>query len=142
MSCFTKEQLLNAYLKMINSVSPDDVAWYFSPGRGDGMAVMNDREVIKSTLNISGQASRGEVQVLECNNKSAKTFDGRKWHFLVIQVLEDGKLSEEHSSFDMAGMFLLGEMVSGTLIAFQHKKTRDFMFKRISRSMIARDEEE
>ena len=142
MSCFTKEQLLNAYLKMINSVSPDDVAWCFSPVRGDGMGVMNDREVKISTLNISGRASKGEVQVLECNNKSAKTFDGRKWHFLVIQVLEDGKLSEEHSSFDMAGMFLLGEMVSGTLIAFQHKKTRDFMFKRISRSMIARDEEE
>ncbi len=135
---FHKEMLHSAYQAMLYKSKPDDIAWMFSPVPGHGMGVFDKDEMASFIDKLARQAFIGKLQVLECNKKTAKTFDGRTWYFFVIQEMKGGKMVD--MDYDAAGLMLLGEMVSGHVLAFKDEKTRDLMFKKIRNCMTAKDD--
>ena len=139
MAMFHKEMFHTAFTDMLNKSKPDDVAWMFQMNyKSHGMYFLSKSHLAHFISDSARHAFIGKLQVLECNKKTAKTFDGRTWYFFVIQELEDGKMVD--MEYDIAGLMLLGEMVSGQILAFKDEKTRDLMFKKIRNCMTAKDD--
>ena len=120
-SIISRNTLARNYLGMRQEKTKDDVCWFYLRREG-GIAVMNIEELQGQMREWRKLAVQGKLKIMEYNNKTKKTFDGKEWHILVVQRYENGFCVSEEP--DPTGM-LMNYMVSGYIYAFQKKSNRD-----------------
>ena len=114
-----RNKIANCYCKMIKNREKGDVVWTWNRTHM-AFSVYNEEEFRPQMAEWRRLAKEGEIVIKKYNSKSATTFDGNEWHFLVVQ-----RVDKTDATFDPAGLFLLGEMVSGYIYAFKRRTNRN-----------------
>ena len=127
----SRNDLARNYIGMRQEKTKDDVCWFYFHREG-GIAVMNIKELQEQMREWRKLAVQGKLKIMDYNNKTKKTFDGKEWYILVVQRYENGVCVSEAP--DPTGM-LMNYMVSGFIYAFQKKSNRDDVAKYVMRGL-------
>jgi len=129
MSLITRDMMLHAYSEWKRTALPDDTIIFFNAREcervgGIGLCAMNLQEMETQKKQWRKLAQDKKIKIQKFNNKTYKHEDGNTWHFLVVQPT-----NLDDCNMDPMGIFIMGEMVSGFIYAFKHKKHRDTVQK-------------
>ena len=120
---YHKADVLDAWKRCLADKGPKDEIIFLHIARFfeyKCLCVMDPKEMDVQAKNWKKQIEDGTIsKPLDCNCKTT-TVDGKEYHFLVIQPTD-----LERCDFDALGLFVLGEMVSGFIYAFENESTRD-----------------
>ena len=123
MSVYHKADILDAWERCLADKGPKDGIIFLHRSRFDEyncLCVMDDEEIKVQAKIWKKQIEDGTISKPLDSKCKTTTVDGKKYHFLVIQPAD-----LERCDFDALGVFVLGEIVSGFIYAFENEDTRD-----------------
>jgi hypothetical protein len=123
--CYTREFMEQEYNRTVATKRDSDICLFLHHHYGR-ICVFNYEELKQQVRDWNDIDARVE----DYNNKTFTSKDGRNWYVLVVQLYENGEMSEENPMCAMS-MLLFGTMVSGLTYAFETEAMRDAVAKAI-----------
>jgi hypothetical protein len=132
MSVLKRESVEKQYAYAISDRRPNEICITYIH-RLHGFSWFNKTIMNKQMKLWRKDAKENKIKMGLYNNKTTKDEQNNTWYILVVQEYCDGEMEE--CNFDPMGLFIMGEMVSGFMYAFQSESNRDAVYNYVMKDI-------
>jgi hypothetical protein len=131
MTTYHKDGIENAFKTAYNAWRPNEVMMTFYCAE-QAFSLYNKGQSQNQMKIWRKLAKDGKIKIMEYNNKT-KLINGVEHYIFVVQPYENEKMTD--CNFDVTGLMILGEMVSGFVYLFKKKENRDVIYNYVMKNI-------